>query len=317
MKYSDILSFYEPEETGDFFYRYKINEREYIIYSPEQGSLSCLELYNFKDLTPYQLIMSIQGKLNVSSGLGDLRVERTCSKENLIKYMFNIDKEEEGSLIKRGDKYGYILHDMKSLDKARNIYMFDPEKQESTLLFDNDLCYASFFEDVPADTMNLCWSPIVFNSLRISGIKRPSFLLPSTNPILCAYINSIAKNKKFKINFCDDKNILSALKYFSFYMESIYIEKKITVFSESNNVTVLMRNWHPTSVVRFISSVQKKYNNKFDEVYEIEQERRVETYILKYADDMPFVIFPNLDLAISIFLESLIKQLGADDIFNI
>ena len=33
MNYSEVLNPYQPLETGDFMYRYYINDREYIIYS--------------------------------------------------------------------------------------------------------------------------------------------------------------------------------------------------------------------------------------------------------------------------------------------
>lgn len=50
MNYSEVLNPYQPLETGDFMYRYYINDREYIIYSPERNKISCLELFDFKDL---------------------------------------------------------------------------------------------------------------------------------------------------------------------------------------------------------------------------------------------------------------------------
>jgi hypothetical protein len=53
MNYSEVLNPYQPLETGDFMYRYYINDREYIIYSPERNKISCLELFDFKDLSAY------------------------------------------------------------------------------------------------------------------------------------------------------------------------------------------------------------------------------------------------------------------------
>ena len=66
----------------DFMYRYYINDREYIIYSPERNKISCLELFDFKDLSAYQLSISIQAKVQVQSESEELKefsFDHVCS----------------------------------------------------------------------------------------------------------------------------------------------------------------------------------------------------------------------------------------------
>ncbi len=85
MNYSEVLNPYQPLETGDFMYRYYINDREYIIYSPERNKISCLELFDFKDLSAYQLSVSIQAKVQVQSESEELKefsFDHVCSKED-------------------------------------------------------------------------------------------------------------------------------------------------------------------------------------------------------------------------------------------
>lgn len=83
MNYSEVLNPYQPLETGDFMYRYYINDREYIIYSPERNKISCLELFDFKDLSAYQLSISIQAKVQVQSESEELKEFRNGEHERV------------------------------------------------------------------------------------------------------------------------------------------------------------------------------------------------------------------------------------------
>ena len=47
MNYQTVLQNYLPVEQGDFMLKYEIDDRGYVIYSPEKGSFSCIELHGF------------------------------------------------------------------------------------------------------------------------------------------------------------------------------------------------------------------------------------------------------------------------------
>lgn len=168
MNYSEVLNPYQPLETGDFMYRYYINDREYIIYSPERNKISCLELFDFKDLSAYQLSVSIQAKVQVQSESEELKefsFDHVCSKEDLIAYLFDITegKTEIRKVRKVSNNEGYFLFELKSAHKIRNFYQFNPESKEYQLVFDNDICCAAIYEDVTSDVVNVCWNPVIFS----------------------------------------------------------------------------------------------------------------------------------------------------------
>ena len=122
MNYREVLFPYQPLEPGDFMYRYDINNRGYIIYSPEKNKISCLELYDFTDISPFQLA--------VSRGVSNFEA--------------------------------YLLYHLKQPDKVRNIYQFNPANNDYQLVFDNDVCIASIFDEYITNTINVCWNPVTF-----------------------------------------------------------------------------------------------------------------------------------------------------------
>ena len=55
MNYRTVLRDFSPIEWGDFLMRFEINQRSYVLFSPEHGKVSCLELMYFTELDPLQL----------------------------------------------------------------------------------------------------------------------------------------------------------------------------------------------------------------------------------------------------------------------
>ena len=90
MNYREVLFPYQPLEPGDFMYRYDINNRGYIIYSPEKNKISCLELYDFTDISPFQLAVSIQRVRIETPEQNEFVFDKVCSKEDLLRYLFDI-----------------------------------------------------------------------------------------------------------------------------------------------------------------------------------------------------------------------------------
>jgi len=52
MNYRTVLRDFSPIEWGDFLMRFEINQRSYVLFSPEHGKVSCLELMYFTELDP-------------------------------------------------------------------------------------------------------------------------------------------------------------------------------------------------------------------------------------------------------------------------
>lgn len=318
MKYSEVLNSYQPLETGDFMYRYYINDREYIVYSPEQNKISCLELCNFKDLTPYQLAVFIQAKIQAKQEeVKEFSFEHVCSKEALIAYLFDITegKTEIRKVRRVSNNAGYFLFELKPTRKIRNFYQFNPESKEYQLVFDNAICCASIHEDVVSDVVNVCWNPVTFSVLEgQTEQKNTSYLLPSSNPILCAYVCKKAQEKNARINLYVGKNSMEALLFFSYYIAGKGIEKNISVFSDSKNVTVEMERWNPVTLVKFMSKMQKTINEKLRKQFGVEDESEVTIYQLESVAGKSFLTFPNHPLVIDVFFRNIIPLFGLEDI---
>lgn len=315
MKYSEVLCQYEPGETGDFMYRYNVNDREYIIYSPVPGEISCLELYNFKDITPYELALSIQKVPSDKIELKEFSIEKSCSRENLISYLFDVsaDCQKERSTIRCiSNNVGYLLYELKVSHKVRNIYQLNPNNKEYQLVFENTVCYASIFEETSDNSVSICWNPVVFSLLEEDC--KPSYLLASSNPILCTGIIKKVQDRSARINLCVDKNSMEAFLFFAYYTEYRNIEKKISINYDHKMVTVWMKNWLPITLVRFVSKIQKKCKEEFYKICTEVPDREVIFYQLESAAGMSFITFSNNNIVIDTFLRNIILELNLDDI---
>lgn len=307
MNYNEVLNIYHPLEKGDFMYRYHINDCEYVIYSPEMGSVSCLELNGFKDITPYHLAVLIQRE-PITEEMGEFKFEQKCSKDDLMAFLFNIT-EKDGSKIKRPNDEGYLLYELTN-SKVRNIFIFNSEG-EYHLLFENEICYNAIFEDAQTEVINVCWNPIVFTIFE--NQKNPSYLLPSSNPILSAHIIRIADTKSAKININIGGNYMEVLLFLSFYTHYKKYEKQISVFSDSKQISINLTGWHPVSLVKFISKIQKICNKILNDSYNVEQE--IMLYQLKSVGDVSFIVYPNNKLALEIFLVNIINEIKLENLF--
>lgn len=315
MKYSEVLYQFHPLETGDFMYRYYINEREYIIYSPVQGEISCLELCNFKDLTPYELAISIQRVISEKLELEEFFFEYTCSREKLITYLFDVSNIGEDKKIRCiSNNMGYLLYELKTSHKVRNLYQLN-SNGECQLLFENEVCYASIFEEVSNNSVNICWNPAVFSLIEEEkNNATPSYLLASSNPILCAGIIKKIEEKSASINLCVNKNSMEALLFLAYYTDYRNVQKGISVSCNNKMVTVLMRNWQPISLVRFVSKIQKKCKEDFLKVYKEIQEHEVIFYHIESTAGLSFITFSMNSIVIDTFLKHIIVELHLDNI---
>lgn len=316
MNYREVLFPYQPLEPGDFMYRYEINNREYIIYSPEKDKVSCLELYDFTDLSPFQLTIAIQRVKVDTPEQQEFTFAKVCSKENLIKYLFDITENISQYRKRRGvsNFEAYFLYHLKHPTKVRNIYQFNPSNNDSQLVFDNDVCIASIFEDVRTRMVNLCWDPVTLKNIEEQDSERHvSYLLASSNPMICEHIYEKIKERSAAINLYNCS--LDALLFFSYYIKKKGIEKSISVFSDDRNITVLMNEWYPTTLIRFISRIQKMYNLISRKKYESFEARDITVYqLVSIAGSQSFLRFPNDTTAIEIFFREIVSEYKLEDV---
>lgn len=180
-------------------------------------------------------------------------------------------------------------------------------------MFDNDICCAAIYEDVTSDVVNVCWNPAIFSILEgQTEQQNTSYLLPSSNPILCAHVCKKAQERNARINLYVGKNGMEALLFFSYYIASKGIEKSISIFSDSKQVTVEMDRWNPVTVVKLMSKMQKTINDKLRKQFGEEDE--VTIYRLESVAGKSFLAFQNHPLAIDVFFRNIIPLYGLENI---
>lgn len=316
MNYKEVLFPYQPLEPGDFMYRYDINNREYIIYSPEKNKISCLELYNFTDISPFQLAVSIQRIRIDTPEQNEFIFDKVCTKEDLVSYLFDISADKTKYRKVRGvsNFEAYLLYHLKQPGKVRNIYQFNPVSNDYQLVFDNDVCIATIFDEYITNTINVCWDPVTFRSIEESkGDRHTSFLLPSSNPMICEYVCKKVEERTACVDLYG--NCLDSLLFFSYFINKKGIDKRISVFSESKRITVVMENWYPTTLVKFISKIQKIYNVNIRKFYGEESAKNITAYqLISIAGGLSFIDFYNDNIAVETFLREIINEYKLDEI---
>lgn len=85
---------------------------------------------------------------------------------------------------------------------------------------------------------------------------------------------------------------MEALLFFSYYIASKGIEKSISIFSDSKQVTVEMDRWNPVTVVKLMSKMQKTINDKLRKQFGEEDE--VTIYRLESVAGKSFLAFQTI-----------------------
>lgn len=127
MNYRTVLRDFSPIEWGDFLMRFEINQRSYVLFSPEHGKVSCLELMYFTELDPLQLSVLLGIKVE-SEPMDEFIFRATCSRDRLIDYLFDV--KAGGGSVKQKHVSGwkaYLMMDVAREDKVRNICQFNAE----------------------------------------------------------------------------------------------------------------------------------------------------------------------------------------------
>lgn len=314
MKYSEVLHDYQPSEMGDFMLRFDINECEYIIYSPEPGKVSCVELRYFRELSACQLAILLSRKVQANSELPEISFDYSCSREQLLTYLFDIDATESNTLKKTrraSGNEGYLLSGISNPSKIVNFFQYDASGKES-LVFNNISGYAECGSDT--DTVHVTWSPFQFSLLE-EGISNHSYLLSSSSPLLLSFIFPKVKDKK--ILLYSGRNPLEALFFLSHYTLSSGSGKMFRVQSSGEEVMLSLEGWNPITVVRFVSRMNKSANSVWMEEYALASSSDFTAFRLQSAGGMSFVLFSGLESLINVFLSSYIPEVGLESVFSL
>lgn len=302
-------------ETGDFMLRYEINNREYIIYSPEQGEVSCLELQYFRDLTAFQLAILLDWKRQSDAeDQPEFAFEYTCSREQLLTYLFDIESSLPGSIRKKrrvSGYEGYFLFGIKNPQKIVNFFQYDGSGHDNLVFYDT-LGFTTLGDE--NDTVHITWSPFQFSLLE-EGIENQAYLLASSNLMLLTFIFPKVSGKRIVLH--SQSNPLESLLFLAYFTSFSGNEKSIQIHESREEIIVSLDRWNPITVVRFVSRMNKSANAEWKEILSGSDSDDFTTFRLQSVGGVSFVMFPNLPTAINIFLDALILEIGLGEKFSL
>jgi hypothetical protein len=316
MKYKGILHSYKVIEKGNFFQLYEINNDSFVIYSPEKDIIACMELYSFKDITPYELAVYLDvsfEKIDFESD--DFIFEQTCSKNEIIKYLFDIEERIDERVVCRvADNEGVLLHDISNSSVIRNLFTYNSISKEVKLRFNNDICIASCNEELDGcESVIVCFNPYLYCTLKISKSEKTIFLLPAANTNLCTYICKFLERKKEKVEiYVYDADIKEALIFFSFY--SSFFKMKDNYHVTFGKKVELLLDWNPVRVMNMVSKAQKECNIQSKSLYKCEDdEKKLSIYQCQSVNDNTLIYFKYNRCAVFCLLQAIIKEMKVPD----
>lgn len=313
--YSGVLRFYKPKENGDFFMRYEINGRSFVIFSPERKIISCVELYNFRDISPIELATIIGSELTKDK-YEEFQLDNVCSKESLVSYLFDI--REDSSYIVTGhvsNMNGFILYDIFNPSKARNVFLYSTETGDNELLFENDLCFAELNSQQNTGNVNICWNPFLFKDLADGvGEGGTSFLLPSDRNIMFTYITRKNIDSNISYNLFIDNDSVRALMFIMFFLTNQQNNPNISIEFDNKMVILHLSSWSSTKVMNFVSKIQRRCSTEMKRYYEIEDSMSGNYFQCKLVDSDSFVIFPNIEICCNALCKEIISCFSINNI---
>jgi hypothetical protein len=233
--YSSILATYKAVEQGDFFRQYKIDGNTYILFSPVKGKVSCIETFNFTEITPGELALYMD-IMDDGGEVPEFIFEVSCTKDIVLSYIFDIKSIESftGEYSHYvGKNSGIMLLDAKM--KTRNIFDIDADKNESRLVFDNTTCFRSN-NLLTADKVFICFDPLNYKKLVHTleiGQSHLIYLLASTNPMLLELVFEKERDTSVLMGERDSLKTLALILFYlrkkGYTFELYHDEKQVTV----------------------------------------------------------------------------------------
>lgn len=312
MNYQTVLQNYSPIEQGDFMLRYDIEGRGYVIYSPEHGVISCIELHGFAELDVWQLAFSCSIDVDKLQEQEEFSFSVCCKREKLLSYLFDVVDGETALKTKHVSGWqGYLMMDIHKPDRVRNVFQFHPETKESRLVFDNRLCVAFLREKEKGKLIHLCWNPSVFAAIDKAGERTaPAYLLASDATLLHGYMlkqiaecftDIPAEERVIGIHVGD--NVYEALSFVCYYARNVQDEYVVIPERKEGMVILETPKWNPVRQANFVASLNKMAVEQTKKRYpEMETPNERPFTCLSFARKS-FVYFPELKLYQEVFLK--------------
>lgn len=318
MNYRTVLRDFSPIEWGDFLMRFEINQRSYVLFSPEHEKVSCLELMYFTELDPLQLSVLLGIKVE-SEPMDEFIFRASCSRDRLIDYLFDV--KAGGGSVKHKHVSGwkaYLMMDVAREDKVRNIYQFNAETKESLLVFDNRCCAAGVRTGEKGKTIHFCWNPSIFFAIDKGGERNaPAYLLASDSPV----VESFALRK---IGECFGKELLpdrqiaihvgstsyEALSLTACYVRSVQPSMNIRLERRGGMVVMEVVEWNPLAFSNFVSLLNVEVRNRCG----IDQQSKFAPFLLQSQFRRTFLTFPDAEVFLTVFLHQYLSALNLSEL---
>lgn len=298
--------------------RFEINRRSYVLFSPEQGKVSCLELMYFTELDPLQLSVLLGIKVE-SESMDEFVFRSTCSRDRLIDYLFDV--KASGGSVKQKHVSGwkaYLMTDVVREDKVRNICQFNIETKESELAFDNRCCAAGVRSGEKGKLIHFCWDPSLFFAIDRGGERdAPAYLLASDSPVVEAF--ALRKiGECFGKELPPDRQIAihvgstpyEALSLMACYVRSVQPAMNIRLERRGGMIVMEVIEWNLLAFSNFVASLNVEVRDRRG----IDQQSRFAPFLLQSQFRRTFLTFPDVEVFLRIFLHRYLSALNLSEL---
>lgn len=321
MNFCTLLSEYQPVERSNFMLRYKICNRNYVLFSPVKNFVTCIELFDFTEISPEQLALLLPSCLSKEKELDEFQFQVICSKEQIISYLFNIENSEvTPKNIHISGQRGYLMYDLIKKEKVRNLFQFDYDKGISRLLFDNKVCIASLREEYQSNVIHLCWDPCIFYSIEKGGEQNvPAYLLASALPLVNGYVmkqiekRMVPKDENCFVGIHVGHNVYEALSFVCYYTRQIQTNNCVIPFQFEGMMYMEMVQWDPIVLSKFVACLNKlvllRISKEITECIDV-----VNPFTCVSFNRRSFICFPYVLTYLEFFLKQYVEKVNLTEI---
>ncbi|MDY5812926.1 MAG: hypothetical protein SPJ97_00125 [Bacteroides sp.] len=302
--YKRLFSNYAPAEKGDFLIKYLIDDQSFVVYSPEEGKVSCFTLDGFKEITPSQiaLILNIDFEDDKNPDEEDFDL-LPCSKELVINYLFDVLKDggEENPVLRNvSGKRAYILHSLRKDNIVKNLYEYSLDKEEATIVFDDKCCW--YGENVQSDNpIALSWNPIAFEEIKVKYPDHGRILMGGHGGRLVEYIIDKFHNHKLMLPTTQARSSL----YFLSILKGESGPRTFRYYEEDNTSLLRLVNWDAKEALSLALELNKE--GGVGSIYSIE----------KIRENVFYIIFPSNEFLASILLNKLSRKVEDKELYDV
>ncbi|MDR0603555.1 MAG: hypothetical protein LBG80_04540 [Bacteroidales bacterium] len=276
--YKSLLKNTRPVETGDFMHIYQFDKGHFILYSPQKGKVSCIELMNFTEISPYELGLFLEVDVESLLQEEEFVFDVVTDKESVLAYIFDINHLDDFRYRNEVQPFhGFVL---KESDRIRNL----AEIETSSFKFDNVICSIDN-GNASADELLITFDPGKYDRVVNSDLNSEYYihLFPAAYSYL---LEKLSKDKKLNL-LIGKENPLEILKTFIFFLNRAESGSILLDTSNSFLSLGLKKEFFPTEDIvnmstRAIKQIRATHGSSVKTVY-----------TLKNTEEWCFIMFRN------------------------